>query len=366
MKIICTQENLIKGLNIVSHIAGKNISLPILNNILIRAENSQVNFISTNLDIGIKTQIRGKVEESGELTVQARLFTEYANLLGPSNVELIKQTDSLRVVSEGRESLIKGQEAEDYPIIPDMSGVVGIKLGVEKFKNALNQVIFSASYDDVRLELSGVYFNFNKNELYLVATDSYRLAEKRIIIDRKEEGEMAKIIPLKVLQEILRIVDDGSKEIEMGFSDNQVVFRFEGTVIISRLIEGNYPDYKEIIPKEKKTKVVCDKNELIKIVKLVSLFTKTGINDVLLEFNKSGEIKVSAANVNLGESKSTLRAEVGGENNSVVFNYKYLLDGLQNLKSKQVVIEMKGSDAPVLLKPDGDKTYLYLVMPIRK
>ncbi len=367
MKIICTQENLIRGLNIVSHIAGKNVSLPILNNILLKAESGVFTLTSTNLDIGIKARVRGKIEKEGELTAQAKLLTDYISLLPNGNVEIEKKESDLVVRANGQEAVIKGQEAEEYPIVPEVGSKKGIVLGASEFKEALSQVIFSASYEDIRPELSGVLFILKENELTLVATDSYRLVEKVIKIEGEKIEKVNKIIPLRVLQEIVRILDDSGNKVEVGFNDNQVFFRVKEAIVISRLIEGNYPDYKEIIPKEYKTRVVCERSDFIKIIKTASLFSKAGINDVLLVFNKGeNNIAVSSTNVQLGENKASLGAEIEGENNSVVFNHKYLLDGLQNMSGKKVGLELTSSDAPVVLRPEGNKDYLYLIMPIRK
>jgi len=369
MKVICTQENLTKGLNITSHIAGKNITLPILNNILIKIEQGKFNLISTNLDIGIKTSVRGKVEEAGEITVPARLFSEYIALVSSGNIELTRKDNDLVIGAGEQQSVIKGQGADEYPIVPEIEGVEYFSLETMEFKEVLSQVIFSASYEDIRPELSGVLFLSQDDKLVFVATDSYRLAEKIISLGKENEkiGKIKKIVPLMVLQEILRILGDNQGKVEIGFNENQIIFKFDETVIISRLIEGNYPDYKEIIPSEYRTRAMVDRNSLIKIIRTASLFSKKGINDILLEFNSKEKIlKVSAANMQLGENKATIGIESEGENNSVVFNYKYLLDGLQNMPSKKIVFELSSSDSPVVLKPEGIKDYLYLIMPIRR
>jgi DNA polymerase III subunit beta len=368
MKIICTQDNLVRGLNIVSNIAGKNVTLPILNNILLTVKDGSLILTSTNLDIGIKSIIRGSVESDGELTVQAKLLSDYISLLQGGNIELEKKDSDLIIRAGKQETVIKGIEAEEFPIVPDVSDIKGVKLEAKDLKDTLSQVIFAASYEEIRPELSGVYFSVTDEDLTLVATDSYRLAEKKVKIGKegKEIGNINKIIPLRVLQEIVRIIGEGENKIEVGFSDNQVVFRFKESVVVSRLIEGNYPDYNEIIPKESKTNVVIDRVELIKAVKAASLFSKSGINDILLDFNtKENEILISAINVQLGESKASMAVEIKGENNSVVFNFKYLLDGLQNLSGKKIKAELTSGDSPVVLRPEsGD--YLYLIMPIRR
>lgn len=367
MKIICTQENLIKALGIAAHIAGKNVSLPILNNILIKAKDGIFTIISTNLDIGIKTIVRGKIEEEGELTAQARLFNDYVAMLSAGNIELSKKDNDLKIKTNNQETVIKGQETEEFPIVPEVDSINFVEIEVGELKNALNEILFSASYEEIRPELSGVLMVIKDNELTLAATDSYRLAEKVIQLGKEKIENLRKIVPLRVLQEVARILEEGTEKIRLSFNENQVVFKYKETIIISRLIEGNYPDYKEIIPSSFKTKVKIDKNDFIKVVKTASLFSKTGINDILLEFNQKGKkATVSAVNAQLGENKSELEIEIEGESNSVVFNYKYLLDGLQNMSGKKIIMEMTGSDTPVLLKPENIKGYLYLIMPIRK
>ncbi len=369
MKIICTQKNLINGLTVVSNIVGKNVSLPILNNILLIAKKGIIKLISTNLDIGIKTIIRGKIETEGEITIPAKLFVDYISLLNSDNIVLEKKEETLLIKTEEKETIIKGQAADEYPIVPELNITNGIKPEVKEFKDALARVLFAASYDDVRPELAGVFFNSDGKTLTIVATDSYRLAEKKINLSKenKQNIKFSKIIPIRVLHELVRNLKDEETNFELIFDDNQVVFKFDETTIVSRLIEGNYPDYKEIIPEEHKTRVIIDKTEIINNIKATSLFSKVGINDILLEFNnKNNQIKISAVNVQLGESKSVIKAKIDGENNSAVFNYKYLLDGLQNIKTKNVIIELVSSESPVILKPENETDYLYLIMPIRK
>lgn len=369
MKIICTQENLIRGLTAVAHIAGKNISLPILNNILIKAENGAIKLMSTNLDIGVKTTIRGKVEQEGEITVGAKILNDYIALLPTGSIELMVEGPNLSIKTEKQETLIPCQSAEEYPVIPWLAEESGLVVETQIFKEGLSQVINSASYDDIRPELAGILMTISKEEMVLAATDSYRLAEKKIKINKNnlKQEKLYKIIPLKALQEVLRINNDGEDLLNINFNDNQVVFGLNETIIMSRLIEGNYPDYKEIIPKEWKTRVLVEKNILMAQVKVASLFSRAGINDVLLDFNnKNKEIVISAANGQQGENKSKVEAQMEGENNSVIFNYKYLLDGLQNINNKKLFLEINSSDLPVILKPEEGDDYLYLIMPIRR
>src|SRR3989338_851527 len=368
MRIICTQENLIKGLNVVSRLAGKNISLPILNNILIKTEGGLIKLISTNLDIGIKTTLRGKVESEGEITVGAKIFTEYVALLTGGNVEISVDNNNILIKTENQQTTIKGQGTDDFPVIPWLESGNEIELGSETLKEGLSQVINSASYNNVRPEFSGILMVVNKDNLVLAATDSYRLAEKniKIVKNNLNQEKAYKIAPLKALQEVIRICGDGEEPVKIKFGESQIVFGFKETTIMSRLIEGNYPDYKEIIPNGWKTRVVAEKSALTTQIKTASLFSRAGINDVLLEFNKNNNIIISAANAQCGENKSTVEAIIEGENNSAVFNYKYFLEGLQNINQKKIVIEVNSSDLPVILRPENDNNYLYLIMPIRR
>ncbi len=274
MKIICTQENLIKGLGAVTHIAGKNVSLPILNNILIKTENGAIKLMSTNLDIGVKTTIRGSIEKQGEITVGAKILNDYIALLSGGNITIEDLENSLSIKTENQETTIRSQSAEEYPVIPWVSAEQGLALMAGALKEALGQVINSASYDDIRPELSGVLMVVDKKGLTLAATDSYRLAEKTIKISKNnlEQEKAYKIVPLRALQEVLRVCGDGEELVEINFNDSQVVFNLGETVIMSRLIEGNYPDYKEIIPKEYKTKVVIDRAGLISQVRWRACF----------------------------------------------------------------------------------------------
>ncbi len=369
MKLICTQKNLIKGLTIVSNIVGKNVSLPILNNILIKVENNTIKLISTNLDIGIKTIIHGKIEKNGEITVPAKLFFDYINLLSPHEQISLEQKENNLIIKAGiQETIIKGQSVEEYPIVPEIEKHTNFKIKIKLFKEALTKVIFAASFDGVRTELTGVLFRNEENLLVMAATDSYRLAEKKVEFDSNSKKiNFSKIIPLRVLQELLRILKTDESEIGIEFKDNQIIFSFEETLIVSRLIEGNYPDYQAIIPQTSKTKVEIDKELLIKNIKAISLFAKNGINDILIEFNlNSQQIIISTANLQLGESKAKLPAKIEGQNNEVVFNYKYLLDGLQAINDNKINFNLLSADSPVLLNSLKDQNYLYLIMPIRK
>lgn len=370
MKFTCVKENLIKGINAAARISGKNISLPILNNILFSAEDDGVEIVGTNLEIGIKNKIRASIEEKGKITLPAKLLASYINFLPDEKVsfELIKNSNEIKIESGTWETKIKTQSADDYPLIPEVERKNSLKIKAKKFKEALNQTIFAALTNDARPELSGGYFLFNGNNLTIVATDSYRLAEKHVELMEEVKKEGSFIVPIKTLQEIEKIIteNDNNEDLEIYYEENQIIFLVAGVEVNSRLINGQYPDYKQIIPTKNNTEITIDKNNILNAVKASSIFTKVGINDVIFNFKKPNSVIIKAANNQLGENQAIIEGEISGEDNNIIFNYHYILEGLANLKEDKFVLEISNANNPAVLRPLEKKDYLYLIMPIRQ
>jgi DNA polymerase-3 subunit beta len=378
MKFSTLKENLKDGLNLVGHIAGKNQNLPILNNVMMDIKEGEIKLISTNLEIGMVHTIRGKVEKEGEFTVGAKMISDYINLLPNKQINITKKEDSIQVECENYKTKIKGQSAEDFPLIPTIDKEKGFVIDVQAFKKALSKVVFAVSSGESRLELSGVVFVFNKNSLTMAATDSYRLAEKEVEIKTEAtsmEGQKI-IVPAKTLQELIRVLsgakDEGIKEsgqekISFFISDNQIMFTFKNTELVSKLIEGQYPDYKQIIPGESKTSAIVNRDEFIRAVKTSSLFSKTGVNDINLDFPKGGgKMVVSSTSGDTGENVVDVEGDVSGEDNGIIINYNYLLDGLSHINEENVKIEVIDNNTPCIIKPLEEKKYLYIIMPIKQ
>jgi len=388
MKITCTQENLNQGLNIVSHIASKTTSLPILNNVLIKAEKGILSLTTTNLEMGINCIVRGKIEKEGSYTVSSKLFNDYINLLPNQKVDMELKDDFLEISTEDQETKIKGNSAEEFPLIPQVEKKDGYICKIQDLLKALAQVLFAVSISETRPEISGVYLNFSGNILTLTTTDSYRLAEKKIFLKEKVKTEKEVIIPARTIQELFRILsilDTGFEQtdeksasnnnIEIYFEDNQVLFSYDNVELVSRIIEGQYPNYRQIIPATYKTKAVINISDFIKAVKTASLFSRTGIFDINLEL-KDNKVIVSSTNNQLGENKTKILSKYEGESNKIIINYRYLLDGLQNIDSTDVIFEMTDINNPCLLKPAesldekkeaiASEDYLYIIMPIKQ
>ncbi len=369
MKFISLQENLKKALNIVGNISVKNINLPILNNILIKTyKNNEVEFISTNLEIAINYKSRGKVEKEGEFTVDSKIIHDYINLLPGEKVMLKRSENELLIECDNYKTKIKGESAKEFPLIPIIKKDKFVLIDINLFKKSLIKVVFAAAAGDNRPELSGILFNFLDDKLILAATDSYRLAEEKIVIKKNNLNNKKIIVPVKTIQELLRVLNNlqnNEEEIKICLSENQILFDLNSINIISRLINGNYPDYEEIIPKKYKTEVEINKEELIRAVKAASLFTKTGINDLILLF-KDNKVSVSSSSGQSGETNINLKAKIQGENNKIIINYRYLLDGLNNLDGDYIIINLLDEQTPCLLKNKNKEEYLYIIMPIRQ
>ncbi len=376
LKIFSLQENLKQGLAIVGHVSGRNINLPILNNVLVKAENGNIKFITTNLEVGIISAVRGKIEKEGMFTVNSKIISDCVNLLpNHETIGIEQEGDDLIVNCKNYQSKIKGQSAEEFPLIPDVDRKNYFSAQAEEVKKAISQVIFAASTSETRLELSGVLFVFSSDSLVIAATDSYRLAEKKIKIKSNSEDDKKIIVPAKTLQELLRIlsvnvendVEEKSSEIKFYISENQILFTYGSTELVSRLIEGQYPDYQQIIPNNGKTKVAIDRQELIRAVKMASLFSKTGVNDVNLDFPLGkNQVVVSSVSGQTGENITNLDARVSGDDNSIVVNYRYLLEGLNNVEKEMVKIEVIDGNTPCIIKSEQDESYLYIIMPIKQ
>jgi len=378
MKITSLQENLKNGLSLVGHIAGKNQNLPILNNVLIKTENGVIKLSATDLEIGVVTNVRGKVEEEGSYTVEAKIISDYVSLLPNQKTELTLKENKIEVLCGNYHTIMKGQSAEEFPLIPQIERHIFHKVKAEDFKKALSQVVFAVSSSETRIELSGILFTIKKNELVLTATDSYRLAEKKLKIESNVESEADHkiIVPAKTLQELGRIlasiknegVDEKNNELMFYYTDNQILFVIGETELVSRLIEGQFPDYQQIIPQGIETKIAVQKSELIRAVKAAAIFSKSGVNDVNLDFPENqNKVVVSSSSGLSGENISNVEAEVSGRDNGMVVNYRYLLEGLNSLNGDNVKIHVVNGNAPCIMRAaSGDDEYLYLIMPIKQ
>jgi len=365
MKLTCTQENLANALSKVCPIATKGGTLPILSNILLSSKEGSLRISATNLEIGVTVDVRGKIIEEGTFTVNGRLFFDYVNLLSSDTVSLELEEAHLRIHAGSQQTKIQGLAAEEFPVIPSVESSESFILNVSDFREALSQVLFSVSISDARPELSGVLMSFDGKILTLAGTDSYRLAERKLAIKQEIKQKRETIVPLRTVQELTRILGHEEGEISVSVNDNQILFSVGEVELTSRVISGNFPDYKEIIPKKNSTKVVLDKDPLIRAIKSASLFCRQGLNHVSFQFS-SDKILVSSSASQVGENIIEVPAKIEGKDVDIVFDYRYVLDGLSAINASEVEILLDGSSLPGVFNPVEKDKYLYLVMPIKQ
>ncbi len=349
----------------VAPVAAKGGSLPILQNILLEAAAGTLRLKATNLEIGVTAEVRGKIEQEGSFTVSGRLFADYVRLLpADSKVDMVLEGDHLSIRAAGQQTKIHGLSAEEFPVIPTFTPNAAVTLGARYFRQSLHQVIFAASFNDARPEISGILIKVEGANLTLVGTDSYRLAEARINLAGAGGSVASAIVPLRTMQELGRILGQNEGDLTLAFNDNQVLFSVGDVELISRLVTGNYPDYVQIIPTMAKTTVVLEKEPLARAIKSASLFCRSGLNHVTLQFSQD-KILVSASSSSVGENIIEVPAKVEGADTDIVFDYRFILDGLAVVVGSELTIKLTGATSPGVFTSQ-EAGYLYLVMPIKQ
>ncbi len=377
MKLSCTKENLNQGLSVVSHVSAKNANLPILNNVLLRADVGGLKLTATNLDITVTCQVRGKIDQPGEYSVPSRLLSDYVSLLPDERVDLDLLDNALAVVCASSKTKINGLPAGEFPLVPQITGGTKYEVPVVHLDDALGRVLFAVATSEARQVLTGVHLAFSgeKKSVIVAATDSYRLAESQVpLVGEVVMGERKVIVPSRTLSELRRIISvlknsaEIPEKIEIEVAENQIAFRYGNAEISSRTIDGVYPDYQQIVPKTSNTEVVVPRQALVQAIRRTSLFSKQGLFDVKLELKEGGkEITLLANDLGRGENTVLLEAEIKGKDNAVMLNYRYVLDGLNAMTSEQVVIKLIDGVNPCVIAPkeNAEQGYLYIVMPIR-
>ena len=364
MEIKVIQEKLAKALNTVSRVATSKITLPILNNVLIRVDNKKVSLTTTNLDMAVVDYLPVSDSKDGVVTVPARLLAEFVSNLPKGENITISAKDTKVTISAGKySSVINGAAADDFPELPEINEpqAVTFKMSVEDFKNGLNQVIIASSNDLTRPALTGVYFNTYDGVLAVAATDGYRLAEKKII--NKVGSEVAAIVPTTSLQEVMRSISDDMEEIEFSFNEDLVRFRLGEVEIISKLIDASFPDYTKLIPKENDIKIVLKREELMRVTKLAALFAKGVGGSIVCETKGENEFLVKSVANEFGENDSKIETPVNKEG-KITLNSRFLMDALNVMDEDEICFDFAGHLAPVLLTNKKNKDYTHIVMPL--
>jgi DNA polymerase III subunit beta len=364
MKLTVTQENLNRALQVVGRVASGKTPLPILNNILFRTDKNRLLLAATNLELAITQHVGSKIEQEGSVTVPARLMSEFIANLPKGNVELEVDGTKMHITCGAYKSTINGMAPDEFPELPAIEEKQAVSVPIADLKRGIQQTIVVASSDDTRPMLTGVYCHSLEGYLYFAATDGYRLAERQLVATKQEINA---IIPVTTLNDVLRVMTDDVSEVKMIFDDNQVRILLDDIEITSRLIDGVFPDYRALIPKQSDITVMLPKDEFSRITKVASLFARESGGSVTLNADSaSGRLSIHSVASQLGENTSEAEAEVTADG-QVTLNSRYLLEGLGCIDAKSARFRFSGKLAACVLTPAGtDKPdYQHIIMPLK-
>ncbi|MEO5627571.1 MAG: DNA polymerase III subunit beta [Candidatus Saccharimonadales bacterium] len=362
MKLQVTQENLNKALANVARIANSRTTLPILSNVLLKTVNNRLSIAATNLDIAITHYVGAKVAQEGSITVPARLMQDFVGSLPSGTITLELEDHKLHVSAGQYQSTINGVSAEDFPVMPAITTGTHWSLQSLALKKGLQQVVLAASSDESRPMLTGVYFHTVKEQLYLASTDSYRLAEKSLA-KLKEPANL--LVPASAMQDLLRVLSDSDDAVEITNDDQQVMFKVNDVELVTRLIEGNYPDYKKLIPASFNTVATVKRSELSNITKVSSLFARESAGSVTFKVDETDQtISIHSIASQLGENTAQAAAQVKGSG-EITLNSRYLMDALGVINGEEVDFCFNGKLEACILKSTTDKDYLHIIMPLK-
>ena len=363
MKVICLKKHLKDAIGLCEKITGKNLSLPILGSILISGKDHKLKLAATNLEIGLEMDIPAKIEKEGSVAVPAGIASSFlSSLAAEENITLESQNNNLTVLTRETSTMINGQPPEDFPLLPAIKEGMKAEIPASDFVSGLKSVWYAASFLDIKPEISSVFvFPDDKKLLTFAATDSFRLAEKKTAIPFP--GSEGFLLPMKSVAEILRIFDGRSGKIKLIADKNQIFFLLDGIRFVSRLTEGVFPDYHQIIPDKFVADVVVDKNLFIANMRTAGIFSGK-LNEVVLVTGSAGLMTISTTGHDSGEHTAGIAAKTTGEELKMSFNHKYIFDCLQHIPSKEIILRFSGEGRPLVIMGVDDNSFQYLVMPM--
>jgi DNA polymerase-3 subunit beta len=376
MKLTCLPENLNAGLATVGRVVAPRSTLPVLGNVLLATEGGQLKLAATNLELTVVCWVGAKVEEEGAITLPARLLQDYVGLLSAGEpLELDLKAKKAHLSCGRFEANISGIDAEEFPAIPSVSGGISMKIPAPRLKEAINQVVFAAAPDDSRPVLAGVLMTVAGGKLTLAAADGFRLAVRKVDLGDAEIPDLSMIVPAKALTEVARgLPSDDEVEVEIAVTadQSQVLFRHQQAEVISRLIEGQFPDFQRIIPRDAKTRVTLQTADFLRATKAAQVFARD--NSMIVRLNlvpaeggdeAVGHVTVAATSAEIGDNSGDVDASVEGEAMQVAFNGRYLRDALEALDAQQAFLEVTGPASPGLIRPaSGPNGYIQVIMPM--
>lgn len=373
MRVSCLQENLARGLSIVGRAVASRSTLPVLSNVLVATDSSRLKLSATNLELGINCWVGAKIEQEGAVTVPARLLMDFVNSLPPERIdmELAVRTQTLNLRCGHYEASIKGIDAQEFPIIAAPDENHAIRIAPETLREMINQVSIAAATDESRPVLTGVLTELTSEGITMAAADGYRLSVRSAELPTGTEAEAKVIIPARALQELSRISGDEEDPIRLMVSAtrSQAFFRLASIDLITQLVDGTFPDYRQIIPRDHSTRTVLNTSEFQKAVRLAALFARDSNNVTRLQIEPAGElapgkVTVSATSAELGSNVSELEARIEGQPLEIAFNARYLADVLNVIDSAEVSLETSTAASPGVIRPVGGESFLHVIMPM--
>jgi len=368
MKFTCLQENLTTGLTKIYRAVPTKSELPILSNVMISAKDNRLILSATNLSTTIVTHVGASIEKDGAITIPAKMLRDFIANLSSDTVEALLKDDILHISSDITKSRFNGVSAQDFPDLPEEKDDLEVlEFEPQTFYNAVSNVSFCASLDDSRPVFTGIYVDFDGEDMTLAASDGFRLSETKLKPNNKG-AKFTVIIPAKTLMDVARVCTDSTSPITFSLdkNDNLVIFKQEDTLIATRVLNGEYPDYTKIIPENTTTSAEFFAHEFLEAVKLTDIFAKEADSALLLKINPKGSIEITASSQETGGHKSKFNADVDSkETISIGFNSKYLLDFLNNIKSEKLVIRTNGNSSPCIFEPMELENYTHIIMPMQ-
>ncbi len=366
MKVETTLEKIKDSVLRVQKVSAKNLSLPILENVLIIAKDNQLIFRSTNLHVGVEISIPVKIEIEGEISVRLDVFGAIINSLGNQHKVTLEVRDTtLHITTETSTMDIKLFPHSDFPTLPTVDEQDGFDIQMQDFIEGVRSVVYSSSVSEIKPEISSVYIYSENNELVFVATDSFRLAEKRIVMEGVVDFPGV-IVPVKNINECVKIFSGVSGSVCVKVGQNQISIENDEIYFTSRIVDGNYPDYKQIIPSQSDTEVVMLKDDIIQSLRLISVFSDN-FNQILLKTNVgAGTVHIHTRNTEVGENDTSIDAAITGEGIEMYLNHKYLSDSFSSISTDSISISFTEKNRPCVLRPVGDPSFLYLIMPMNR
>lgn len=366
MKVLCAKDTLQSALSLAERMTGKHLSLPILSSVLLSSNGQELLIRATNLDIGIEIRVGAQVDAEGVVAVPGGVLSTLLGNIRSETVELVvDETHNLTVTTQKTSTKIKGYPSDDFPILPTVSDAQSFSLNVSTVISGLKAVWYGAAVSDIKPELSSVLISSSGRELTFAATDAFRLAEKKILVEEGDIGEVSLLLPFRNIAEIIRILEGREGMVAIAFDQNQISFTTNDIYVTSRLVDGVFPDYKQLIPSDFTTEAVVLKQDLLDALKITNLFADK-FNRITFAIDSGATtFDVSSSNADLGENKTSVDAALSGESLTINFNYRYILDCFQSIAQDSVSLRFSGNRL-LIIQGVGDPSFTYLAMPLNQ